>query len=82
MAIPGVDKAPIKMIKFIEELVELATSTDHVLRFKCLKPQEMENGKARITPWILQLPLREERAPDGTDQQLNSTLIQTRTTPN
>ncbi|CAK9017785.1 unnamed protein product, partial [Durusdinium trenchii] len=58
------EKPPIKMpqmVKFIEELVELATSTNHVLRYKCLKPQEMENGKAKVSPRLLQLSLREER---------------------
>ena len=47
-----------QMLKHIEELVELATSTEHVLRFKCLKPQEMESGKAKVSPWLLQISER------------------------
>ena len=78
------EKPPIKMpqmVKFIEELVELATSTNHVLRYKCLKPQEMENGKAKVSPRLLQLSLREERLHGLLMTLTNSSvwvLIQTR----
>ena len=50
-----------KMQKLAEELVELATQEIELTRFKCLKLQEMELTSAKISPWLIQLSLRQDR---------------------
>lgn len=49
------------MQKMAEELVEIASQETELIRFKCLKPQELELTTSRISPWLIQLSLRQNR---------------------
>ena len=49
------------MQSLIEELVEIASQGESVLRLKSLKPESRDGAKPQVSPWLLQLHPRKER---------------------
>ena len=50
-----------RMQSLIEEMVELASQGESILRFKSLKPESKDGVKSQVSPWLLQLSPRKER---------------------
>ena len=58
------DRPPIPMVKMqsqIEELVEISTQQDQIIRFKSLKAMGENMEASQVCPWLIQVSMRHQR---------------------
>ena len=58
------DRTPIPMVKMqsqIEELVEISTQQDQIIRFKSLKATGENMEASQVCPWLIQVSMRHQR---------------------